>query len=278
MNAISSKKSRVLADPFAFTLTELLVVIATIVLLAVVFLPALAATNGDRATRTACLNNLRQIGIVMTVYAGDHQDYVFPCRSQNGGQFVLNTLSPIFATTLTNIGVLPTNQASIWTCPNRPGLPAFDPTNNLYVIGYQYFGGITIWYPQLGPIVDPNTGVAWSPIKLSTSKPWWALAADCNIEVYGQWGHTAASPTPTATWLNIPPHPQGNALTPAGGNEVFVDGSAQWIYYGEMWNLTSWKALGLRNCFWYQNPQDFSLQFYTQYQTQLPNLSATQYP
>jgi type II secretory pathway pseudopilin PulG len=269
MNAILSKKSQVPADPAAFTLTELLVVIATIALLAAVFLPALAASSGERASRTACLNNLRQIGIVMTVYAGDHQDYVYPCRTQNGGQFVPNCLNPISAASLTNIGVLPTNPASIWTCPNRPGLPVFDPPYNQYVIGYLYFGGIT---PKWNPI--PYSYNARSPVKLSTSKPWWALAADCNIEVDGAWGHTDSAPSPTTSWLNIPPHPQVNALTPAGGNEVFVDGSAQWIYYGKMWYLTSWTTTGARICFWYQNPQDFDQNL----MANLLRLSSIHYP
>ena len=254
----------------AFTLTELLVVVATVALLAAVFLPALAA--GDRADRTACLNNLRQIGIVMAVYAGDHQDYVFPCRTQSGGQSVPIGMNPSPA--LTAIGLdtnnLVTNTSSIWTCPNRPGLPAFDSGNNYYVIGYMYFGGVTRWFPQGTPY-----GPAWSPVKCSTSKPWWCLAADCNIQVSGVWGSTTGtSPNVPAAYQNIPPHPQVNARTPAGGNEVFADGSAQWIYYGKMWYLTTWSTLSARDCFWYQDPQDFS----TQLRYQLPSLSAIHYP
>ena len=266
MNASLSKKSRVPAAPFAFTLTELVVVMATIALLAVVLLPALAASSGERASRTACLNNLRQIGIAMTVYAGNNEDYVFPCRTQSGGGTVPNCLNPFSAAALTNIGVLPTNNpASIWTCPNRPGLPVFDAPNHQYVIGYQYFGGIPIWLSIAGDFT------ACSPVKLSTSKPWWALAADCNIQVDGQWGHTDVSPTPTATWLNIPPHHASGSLTPAGGNEVFADGSAQWCNYETMWLLNSW-PMG-RYCFWYQDPQDFNPSLVSQ----LPNLSAIHY-
>lgn len=85
-----------------FTLIELLVVIAIIAVLAGMLLPSLGRAK-QQAWQTACLSNVRQIGIATVMYEDDNFD-LLPQSSHNGASWV-GTLQPYTAGT------------NLWRCP-----------------------------------------------------------------------------------------------------------------------------------------------------------------
>jgi prepilin-type N-terminal cleavage/methylation domain-containing protein/prepilin-type processing-associated H-X9-DG protein len=207
-----------------FTLIELLVVIAIIAILAGMLLPALSRAKA-KGQQTYCLNNLRQIGLGMTMYLQEHSK--FP------GHFLVGAGEIVYPPRL--LPYLSSN-LTVWNCPNEKQRFYYtnNPANNLpkritpstgFCYGYNDWGGVpefTMPYQGLGADIVPGGTSPWQrePSESHVKAPSDMIAlADSNSNA--TWDTAIDPDDPGPEW---PSNRHGG-----GANFMFVDGHAEYI-------------------------------------------------
>jgi prepilin-type processing-associated H-X9-DG protein len=225
----------------AFTLTEAVVVLATVALLGVICLPALGTTKGQ--TRIAqCADNLRQFCQALQIFGAENNDrqpvtvggFWSWDLSWTAGNSVTQYISPArLYCPGTAVRFTEQDNSNLWNY--SPG--------NSHVPGYlTTFPGAIIVATNINTTLTPQRIVVSTSVSLpAPSASQRVLVADATISDSSTDNQAGISSGSTYNFTTVYggyslPHisPHLNGLVPAGCNVGMLDGHVQWRRFADM--------------------------------------------